>query len=74
MCQKLSYRRLEDQRQGVKKEWIEMLVGAADMGQGVFSTLAQIAATTLPVPIECIRVRTPYTSEAPMPVRRLLPG
>jgi CO/xanthine dehydrogenase Mo-binding subunit len=45
--------------------WIEMLVGAADMGQGVFSTLAQIAAETLDLPMDCIRILTPDTDVTP---------
>jgi len=45
--------------------WVELLVGAADMGQGVFSTLAQIAAETLGVPMDCIRVLTPDTDLTP---------
>ena len=35
------------------------------MGQGVFSTLAQIAAETLDLPMDCIRVLTPDTDVTP---------
>ncbi|NLN59407.1 MAG: molybdopterin-dependent oxidoreductase [Deltaproteobacteria bacterium] len=44
---------------------IELLVGAADLGQGVFSTLAQIAAETLQVPGHCFVVVTPDTDITP---------
>lgn len=43
----------------------ELLVGAADMGQGVFSTLAQIAAETMGVPVNLFRVITPDTDITP---------
>lgn len=45
--------------------WLELLSGAADMGQGVFSTLTQIAAETLEMPLECFRVVTPDTHLTP---------
>jgi CO/xanthine dehydrogenase Mo-binding subunit/aerobic-type carbon monoxide dehydrogenase small subunit (CoxS/CutS family) len=45
--------------------WIELLVGAADIGQGILSALAQIAADTLDVPIEIIRVIPPDTDVTP---------
>lgn len=45
--------------------WVELLVGAADMGQGVFTTLAQIAAETLGMPIEYVRVTAPDTDITP---------
>ncbi|HNR14258.1 MAG TPA: xanthine dehydrogenase family protein molybdopterin-binding subunit [Thermodesulfobacteriota bacterium] len=45
--------------------WVELLVGAADMGQGVFSTLAQIAAETMGIPVNLFRVITPDTDITP---------
>ena len=45
--------------------WIELLVGAADMGQGVYTTLAQIASQTLEIPIGRFRVITPDTGLTP---------
>ena len=45
--------------------WIELLVGAADMGQGVFSTLTQIAAETMGIPLHLFRVITPDTDITP---------
>ena len=44
---------------------IELLVGATDLGQGVFSTLTQIAAETLQVPRDCFIVVTPDTDITP---------
>jgi len=44
---------------------IELLVGATDLGQGVFSTLAQIAAETLQIPGDCFVVVTPDTDITP---------
>lgn len=44
---------------------IELLIGAADMGQGVFSTLVQIAAETLDIPVDCFVVVTPDTDVTP---------
>jgi CO/xanthine dehydrogenase Mo-binding subunit/aerobic-type carbon monoxide dehydrogenase small subunit (CoxS/CutS family) len=44
---------------------IELLVGAADMGQGVFSTLVQIAAETLDIPGDAFVVVTPDTDFTP---------
>jgi CO/xanthine dehydrogenase Mo-binding subunit/aerobic-type carbon monoxide dehydrogenase small subunit (CoxS/CutS family) len=45
--------------------FIELLVGAADMGQGVFSTLVQIAAETLDIPGDAFVVVTPDTDFTP---------
>jgi aldehyde oxidoreductase len=45
--------------------FIELLVGAADMGQGVFSTLVQIAAETLDIPGSAFVVVTPDTDFTP---------
>ncbi|MBN1547294.1 MAG: molybdopterin-dependent oxidoreductase, partial [Syntrophaceae bacterium] len=44
---------------------IELLIGAADMGQGVFTTLVQIAAEILGLPVECFVVVTPDTDITP---------
>ncbi len=44
---------------------IELLVGATDLGQGVFSTLVQIAAETLKIPGDCFVVVTPDTDITP---------
>jgi len=44
---------------------IELLVGATDLGQGVFSTLTQIAAETLQIPADCFVVVTPDTDITP---------
>jgi len=44
---------------------IELLVGATDLGQGVFSTLTQIAAETLQIPGDCFAVVTPDTDITP---------
>lgn len=44
---------------------IELLVGATDLGQGVFSTLVQIAAETLQIPVDCFVVVTPDTEITP---------
>ncbi len=45
--------------------FIELLVGATDLGQGVFSTLEQIAAETLQIPGESFVVVTPDTDITP---------
>ena len=45
--------------------FIELLVGATDLGQGVFSTLVQIAAETLRFPGDCFVVVTPDTDITP---------
>ncbi len=45
--------------------FIELLSGAADMGQGVFSTLVQIASESLAIPSACFVVVTPDTDVTP---------
>ena len=44
---------------------IELLLGAADLGQGLFSTMVQIASETLDLPGACFVVVTPDTDMTP---------
>ena len=45
--------------------WIDLLIGGAELGQGLFSTLTQIAAQTLDVPLDHFRVVEADTSVTP---------
>lgn len=44
---------------------VELLAGAPDLGQGVYSVLRQITADTLDLPLDCIEIITPDTDLMP---------
>src|SRR5262249_59826390 len=44
---------------------VTLAVGTTEIGQGMITVLAQIAAETLGCPLECVRVLPPDTSQVP---------